>query len=212
MAKGILITFEGIDGSGKSTQVDMLCKKLSQQDIPHLKCRSPGSTTLGFHLRHMLKENSYDPVTQFLLFSAAEREMIVKVIQPALDRGEVVVCDRFCDSSFAYQGAGQKVPQFFISKVVQNIKRDLRPDITFLLDISYETMVERLDKRNQEDLTSPDVFESKGFEFYNRVIARYRKMSDEDSRFVQIDATVSEELLHGVVYEYVLDQIITYES
>lgn len=175
---GKFISFEGTEGVGKSTQVDKLVEHLKGRGLKVRKLREPGGTPVGEKLRHVLKHDEeckgMDRVTELLLFSAARRQLIVEVIQPALEAGEYVVCDRFYDSTMAYQGFGRDLGEAIVWKAIEVSCGSTRPDVTFLLKATKEEVARRLNARQPVLF---DRFEAESLEFFNRVEAGFAMMA-----------------------------------
>ena len=181
------ITFEGVDGAGKSTHLVWFAEQLRQRGHDVLVTREPGGTPLGERLREILLNQSMRAETEALLMFAARLEHIEEVIRPALQRGTWVLSDRFSDASFAYQGGGRGVPLAKLEALERWVHDDLQPDLTLLFDIPVEVARQRLMNN-----LSLDRFEQEQGAFFERVrqayLARYRKMPQ---RFALIDAALS---------------------
>lgn len=178
----MFITFEGIDGSGKSTQLELLAEALRNAGKKVLLTREPGGTALAENLRKVLLESTVSAQAELLLFGAARAQHVAEVIKPALADGAIVLSDRFADSSVAYQGGGLKLPSDFIDAMNQFACEDLRPDLTFLLDIDPLAG----NKRQQLNQQKPDVIESRGLGFLERVRQAYLQIAYRDSQRVVI--------------------------
>ena len=188
MAKGIFITLEGIEGVGKTTQVDYLGEALRQRGHTVTITREPGGTSVGESIRNILL-NSLDldisDETELLLIFAARAQHIARVIEPALARGEVVICDRFTDASFAYQGGGRGIEDEKIQLLKDWVQKSLSPDLTLLLDAPVEVGMERADKRGELDR-----FESEDLRFFESIRQKYLELAREETdRIVVIDAS-----------------------
>ena len=188
------ISFEGIDGAGKSTHIDGLANWFIERGHAVTLTREPGGTPLAEKFRALALHENMDPLTEALLMFAARREHLINVIEPALSRGEVVLCDRFTDATFAYQGGGRgfdwKVLQS-LEAMVQNVEATpLRlPDLTIWFDLSPEVAAERLSTARV-----PDKFESQPISFFQQVRAGYaQRMNEMPSRFAQISADQTRE-------------------
>jgi dTMP kinase len=191
-AQGLFLTLEGIDGAGKSSHIDALEALFKAQGRIVTRTREPGGTPLAETLRTMILTQAMDPLTESLLVFAARRDHIVQVIEPALARGEVVLCDRFTDATFAYQGAGRGFDEAVLSTLEQWVQaRDgalLQPALTLWFDLPPETAAERL-----AGARLPDKFESQPVAFFRRVAEGYAARAASAPRFVRIDANRSRE-------------------
>lgn len=168
MSMAKFITFEGVDGAGKSTHLEWFANALRQRGIDLLVTREPGGTPLGEQLREILLNQSMHAETEAMLMFAARREHVERVIRPALQRGTWVISDRFSDASFAYQGGGRGVPVNKLEQLEQWVHGDLQPDLTLLFDIPIEVARERLANN-----VSLDRFELERGEFFERVRQAY---------------------------------------
>lgn len=185
MKRGRFITFEGIDGAGKSTHLGWAEKFLRDRRIPLVVTREPGGTPLGEKLRALLLECSRPvaPETETLLMFAARRQHLEEIILPALARGEWVLCDRFTDATFAYQGGGSGVPAKKLKALEAWVQGKLRPDLTLLFDVSAEVGRQRVSR-----IKSPDRFEREDATFFRRVRNAYlKRMQEEPRRIARID-------------------------
>lgn len=170
MRKGRFITFEGVDGAGKTTQLEWSTRFLRQQGIPLTVTREPGGTELGEALRNVLLNatNPVHPETEALLMFAARREHIDKVISPAVRRGDVVLCDRFTDATFAYQGGGSGVDTGKLEALEQWVQGGVQPDLTLYFDLPVEIARQRIG-----DVRAADRFERESAGFFERVRSAY---------------------------------------
>lgn len=189
--RGLFVTFEGIDRSGKTTQAGLLCDAIGAEA---LGVREPGGTDAGERVRELLKDPSVSlsPEAEALLFAAARSELVAEVILPALDAGRVVVSDRFLDSSLAYQGGARGLGIEDVERVNHFATRGLRPDLTFLLDLSPADAAARAGES--------DRFEDEGAQLQEAVLSAYERLVRADpGRWRRIDATRSPEQVHGEV-------------
>jgi len=192
--KGLFISFEGIDGAGKSTHISGLANafKVAGRDVT--LTREPGGTPLAEKLRSMVLNDAMDPLTESLLIFAARRDHLFAVILPALARGEVVLCDRFTDATFAYQGAGRGFDLATLRTLEQWVQSAganqwVQPDLTVWFDLNPQEAATRL-----AGARVPDKFESQPVEFFSRVAQGYAdRQQAEPSRFARIDAAQSRE-------------------
>ncbi len=193
---GLFISFEGIDGAGKSTHIEAVAAAFQGRGRVVTRTREPGGTALAEKLRVMILNDAMDALTEALLIFAARRDHILQVILPALTRGEVVLCDRFTDATFAYQGAGRGFDLNTLATLenwAQSIPNDgatglLRPNLTLWFDLPAEAAADRL-----KSARLPDRFESQPVEFFRRVAAGYlQRMGAEPERFVRIDGSAEQ--------------------
>jgi dTMP kinase len=189
--RGRFITLEGIDGAGKSTHAKGLAEALVARGRRVLATREPGGTPIGEALRELLLSEPMMAETEALLMFAARREHVVRVIEPALARGEDVLCDRFTDATYAYQGAGHGVSPDLIASLERLMPGACKPDLTLLFDVSSATSRARLD-RMQASGKALDKFEREAQGFFERVREGYlARARAEPSRFRVVDATRS---------------------
>lgn len=172
----MFITFEGIDGSGKSTQLELLAESLRNSGKKVLITREPGGTVLAENLRKVLLHSNVSAPAELLLFGAARAQHVAEVIRPALQQGTIVLSDRFADSSVAYQGGGLKLPSDFIDAMNQFACVGLQPDLTFLLDIDPLAG----SKRQQLNHQKADTIESRGLAFLECVRQAYLQIATRD--------------------------------
>lgn len=195
--QGLFITFEGIDGAGKSTHINELAQALRAAGHTVTLTREPGGTPLAEKLREMLLHDTMDALTETLLVFAARRDHLRCVIEPALARGEVVVCDRFTDATFAYQGAGRGFDLQVLSYMEQIVQTNiglqpdlmLNPDLTLWFDVPPEVAAQRLAAAR-----ALDRFESLPVEFFTRVARGYAdRAAGAPQRFARIDSSLPRE-------------------
>jgi dTMP kinase len=197
MAAGPFISLEGIDGAGKSSHLDALAVALRERGRTVVVTREPGGTPLAEQLRGLALNEPMDPLTEALLMFAARRDHLLNVIEPALARGDVVLCDRFTDATFAYQGGGRGFDRAVLGQLeawVQSVPAlaagQLRqPDLTLWFDLAPAIAASRL-----AGARAPDKFESQSVAFFERVVRGYAAREEADpGRFVRIDADQSRE-------------------
>jgi dTMP kinase len=185
--RGPFITFEGIDGSGKSTHIEAVAALMRAEGRVVQLTREPGGTPLAERLREVLLHAPMDPLTEALLVFAARRDHVQQVIEPALARGEVVLCDRFTDATFAYQGSGRGFDAAVLQTLEGWVHADLQPDLTLWFDLNAEQAAHRVAAAR-----APDRFEQQGTAFFQRVIDGYAaRAAAFPNRFVRIDASAS---------------------
>jgi len=190
VTKGRFITVEGSEGVGKSTNMAFIENWLTEAGKELVITREPGGTELGEKLRAVLldaKEHSMSDDTELLLMFAARAQHLYEVIQPALDAGKWVLCDRFTDSTYAYQGGGRGIDQSRIALLEQWVQGDRRPDMTLILDLPIDIGLERAGKRS-----APDRFELEKHDFFNKVRDTYlARAAENPERYAVIDASPS---------------------
>jgi len=171
---GKLFTFEGSEGSGKSTQIELLADELEGMGHEVIVTREPGGTEIGEEIRHLLIHNSaganMTPEAELLLFAAARAQLVRQVILPALETGKIILCDRFLDSTTVYQGAARSIASDPVSYINQFAAAAITPDLTFILDVPAEESIARV-KRRINDL--PDRMEQENVDFYKKVREGY---------------------------------------
>ena len=210
---GLFISFEGIDGAGKSTHVEALAERIRATGRTVVLTREPGGTPLAEKLRSLARHEAMDPLTEALVMFAARRDHLQQVIEPALARGDAVLCDRFTDATFAYQGGGRGFDWQTLSTLehmVQSLPSDAaagsalrarlrQPDLTLWFDLPPSTAAERL-----AGARLPDRFESQPVAFFESVRAGYeRRLSEDPSRFSRVDANQSREQVWEAVCQTV---------
>ena len=191
MARGKFITFEGIDGAGKTTHLAWFRERLEAHIAASgrsvVMTREPGGTKLGESLREILLHQTMDLETEALLMFAARREHLAQVIEPALAHGDWVLSDRFSDATFAYQGGGRGLPRDKLEALERWVQGGFQPDLTLLFDVSPDTASER-----RSAARDPDRFESESDAFFTRTRAEYLRRAEEAPyRFAIIDSTQS---------------------
>ena len=178
------ITFEGIDGAGKSSHIDALAGWLRGRGLQVLVTREPGGTPLAETLRELVLHQPMDSLTEALLVFAARRDHLQNVIEPALTAGQAVLCDRFTDASFAYQGGGRGFDFDTLSSLERWVQAGRQPDLTVWFEVPAAVAAERRGAARQ-----PDRFETQDLAFFERVIAGYERRRQADpQRFVRVDA------------------------
>lgn len=201
--RGKFITFEGIDGSGKSTQLRLIANDLRFRGFSVLTTQEPGGTPLGRRLRETFLETdeNVDPLAELLLFAADRAQHVNFLIKPALAEGKIVVSDRYADATHAYQGAGRGFPQNTIKQVIKLATDGLKPDLTLFFDLPVETALLRTNVRSEAGEQKNRMDKEKA-DFYERVRASYLELAAKESkRFRVIDASRSVEEIHAEVLE-----------
>jgi dTMP kinase len=199
MQHGKFVSFEGIEGCGKTTQIALLSEYLKKHSIPHTITREPGGTAVGEGIRKILLTSETIHLTsasELLLFYASRSQNIQEMIKPALERGEMVICDRYYHASMAYQGYGRGIPLDFIHKLTTLVCHPYRPDMTMLLDIEPEVGLARARTRNNARADNEGRFEAEDLDFYNKVRDGYLELASEDERIQLIYADRPVEAVH----------------
>ena len=196
--KGIFISMEGPDGSGKSTQIELLKNYLSENGKECIITREPGGTRISEAVREIILNKEYkemDYMTELLLYASARAQLVSEVILPALEEGKCVISDRFVDSAAVYQGIARGLGVETVYEINKYATRGRFPDKTFLLDLPAEVGIAR--KKNQAEL---DRLESEKIDFHIKVAEGYRQMAERDSdRIIRLDATESVEVIHSKI-------------
>lgn len=191
---GLFVTFEGIEGCGKTTQITRLAKALHQKNFDTIVTREPGGCQISDKIRSILLDSNHHsmvPETELLLYTAARAQHISQVVRPALDQGKIVLCDRFCDATLAYQGYGRHLDLEIINQLNHYACQGTTPDVTLLLDLPVEDGLSRARSRNaQSETLDEDRFEQESLEFHQRIRDAYLLFSQQQSERIKvIDAT-----------------------
>lgn len=209
---GLFISFEGIEGSGKTTQIRRLRKHLSRKGIPCTVTREPGGTRIGEKIRKLLLSPDHcemAPLSELFLYEASRAQHVEEVIRPLLRKGRVVLCDRFSDASLAYQGYGRKVNPSWVTRLNRLATQGLKPDVTFLLDCPTPLGLRRALRRNRLlNLEKEGRFEMEGAKFHVQVRRGYRLIAKREPRRVKlIDTREGEEKVFEKIQK-VVDRLI----
>ena len=198
MSRGIFITMEGPDGSGKSTQIALLKEYLEKEGYDVIITREPGGTRISDNIREVILNPEYkemSSVTEMLLYASARAQLIAEVIGPAIDSGKAVISDRFVDSSLVYQGMARGLGVEKVYEINKAAIGDYMPDVTFMLDLPAEVGISR--KKDQKEL---DRMEQESLDFHRSVAEGYRQMADRfPDRIKTIDATLPIEEICGII-------------
>ncbi len=205
MSRGVFITFEGSEGCGKSTQVQRLAVRLEQAGVAVLVTREPGGTAIGEKIRDLLQfapeSFAMTPETEVLLFEASRSQLVRETIQPALEKGTVVISDRFFDSTTVYQGVARKLSPEIVETLNAFAIGATRPDLTFILDVDVVTARARMLRRVRPAVVV-DRMEQEPAEFYERVCAGYRELAKrEPDRVVLMDGSQSASEIEQQVWD-----------
>jgi dTMP kinase len=215
--RGKFITFEGLDGSGKSTQIDKLARALRGRGVSVTVTREPGGTATGEKIRHVLldsKTAGLSPMAEMALMFASRAQHIEEVIRPAITAGRVVICDRFTDSTEAYQGGGRKLGSEPVRELHRILCEDLQPDLTILMDSDVAASVDRARRRNRKQSArsssekDENRFEQESRAFFSRVRHAYLAMARRESdRVVVVDARGTPLQTHRRIMEVVRSKL-----
>jgi dTMP kinase len=216
MPRGLFITLEGLDGSGKTTQIKRLAAWMARRGLAVVETRQPGGTATGDRIREIVldaRSSALAPRTEMALLFAARAQAIAEVIEPALAAGKMVLCDRFTDSTEAYQGGGRELGSETVLALHRLICGDLKPDMTLLLLPGFEASLARARRRNdrQEQATGTNEgrFELEQDAFYRRVWQKYREIAArEPERVVLIEGDLSIDEMHEQIVEAVSEKLV----
>ncbi|PWI57530.1 dTMP kinase [Sulfoacidibacillus thermotolerans] len=207
MNRGVFITFEGIDGSGKTTQVERLCARLRETSHEYICTREPGGTPIGDAIRALLldPESVMTSLTEAYLYAAARAEHVQRVIAPALAAGKIVICDRFVDASVVYQGYGSaadEVTPELVWALNQPALQGILPHVTFILDVPVEVAEQRLNARS--GMGKKDRMEQRNADFFRAVRSGLNQLYEQDQqRMLWLDATGSPETVEQEIWRIV---------
>ena len=207
---GLFITFEGTEGCGKSTQINALAARLQDQGQQVLQTREPGGTPLGEAVRNLLQHDEAGvdmaPETELLLFTASRAQLTRERILPAIAKGEIVLCDRFMDSTTVYQGVARNIDSQAVAAINRFAVGEARPDLTILIDLSPEVGMARVHARSDGQL---DRIEQEAIEFFQAVRAGYLKLAEsEPERFLVLDGSASVEVLEQQIWAAVQPRLL----
>ncbi len=205
--QGLLITFEGGEGTGKSTQSKLLYDYLKSKTKDVILTREPGGCTESENIRNLLVKgniNKWDPITESLLHNAARREHIKNIIKPALLKNKIVICDRYIDSTMAYQGIGQGVNLNFLNILSKEITENIVANITFIFDIDPDISLKRAKKR---DKNTNNRYENFDISFHKNIRNYFKSLINSNKRYILIDASNSIEEIHLKILKSINDLI-----
>ncbi|HWB83347.1 MAG TPA: dTMP kinase [Bryobacteraceae bacterium] len=206
-SRGFFITFEGMDGSGKTTQMRRLAERLRVSGRTVLETAEPGGTNIGVKIRRILLDSAnqeLSPTAELLLYFASRAQNVDELIRPALGRGEIVLADRFTDSTLVYQGCGRGLGSETVLALDRIACRGLRPDLTLLLDIDVETSLGRAHTRNSELGHSETRMDEQSLEFHRKVHAAYHALAaGEPARVKVVDGRADRDQIERAVWDLV---------
>ena len=199
----LFIVFEGLDGSGKSTQQQLLNAKLKSDKISTISFREPGSTMIGNQIVEILQsDQKLSPLSELLLFYVSRSAIIEEKIKPALDNHDVVICDRYFYSSIAYQGYGRGIDINFINQINDQVVKNIIPDLIFYMDINWE------EKKNRKGINVKDRFEKEDRNFHNKVRSGYKSLAKKDlDKWKIIDAEEDVNKISSFIYDTVKSKL-----
>jgi dTMP kinase len=204
MKQGVFITFEGIEGCGKSTQAKRLGKTLHRMGIPHVMTFEPGGTAIGRHVRRVLldsRNKALTPLSELMLYAADRAQHVEEIIKPTLRSGKWVICDRFSDATVVYQGAARGQDKKLIRLLNNIVTQGIRPHLTFLLDCPVEVGLRRALGRNMK---GQDRFEREALSFHRKVRSGYLDLARKNKkRFVILDAAASRKEIEAEIIRHV---------
>ena len=204
--RGILISFEGIDGSGKSTQIKLIKEYFDKNKKKVVYTREPGGTYEAEFIRKLIlsknKKIKFDKKTEILLLLAARYEHYKKLIEPALLSGKIIICDRFIDSTLAYQCTGNNELKKFYLKVSKSLINNLTPDLTILLDISPNKAVERINKRKINN-----IYDNKSVIFFSNVRKCYNQLAENNIRIKKLNALNDKDIIANKIKKLIVNLI-----
>lgn len=210
--RGLFVTFEGTEGSGKSTQILRLSKRLIDLGYAVRTLREPGGTPIGEEIRHTLKHSpanaSMSAEAELLLFNASRAQLVSEVIRPALQAGEIVICDRFHDSTVAYQGYGRQLPMSCVESVIALAVGEIRPDVTILLEVSVAVSETRRLARKDSEVPQRDRLEEADRTFFENVEEGFKLIANgEPDRVRTVNGVQSMEDVEQAVWQIVLPRL-----
>jgi dTMP kinase len=197
LSKGLFITFEGGEGTGKSTQAKILYDYFISNNVNTILTREPGGCDEAEEIRNLLVKGSidkWDGLTEALMHNAARREHVMRVIKPALLKNKIVICDRFTDSTIAYQGIGQGVNKKFLTYIIKEVTENIIPNITFIFDMDIKNSLIRANKRNNNNR-----YEKFDINFHKKVRNYFLSLEKIDKRYIIINASNSIESISKII-------------
>jgi dTMP kinase len=211
MEPGFFITFEGIEGCGKTTQLMLAAQWLKEQRHTICCTREPGGTELGIHIRRLLlseKSSGLTPLSEALLYMADRFQHITEVIKPALEAGQIVLCDRYHDSTIAYQGYARKIPLDFLDAMWKNSGSVLEPDLTLLLDLEPKSGLERSLQKLAAQQIDESRFEKEALEFHTRVREGFLTLARQNqNRIHVIDGSKAIDAVHADIMDAIKNSL-----
>lgn len=208
----MFITFEGIEGCGKTTQIGRLEERLKRYEISIIRTLEPGGTRIGQSIRQVLLSSHNQTLSllaELTLYAADRAQHIEEIIKPALDQGKWILCDRFADATVVYQGLARGIDMELIRTLNEKVTQGIQPDITFLLDCPVEIGLGRARRRNQElAQEGQDRFEQENLDFHRAVRKGYLDLANENQRFVIINAALSADDVEEAIFNFLNPYIV----
>ncbi|MBL7684878.1 MAG: dTMP kinase [Deltaproteobacteria bacterium] len=208
----LLITFEGIEGSGKTTQIHLLHQQFKQKGLDSILTREPGGTPIGQEIRNLLLDRKNEHLAsraELFLYAADRAQHLHEVVLPALEKKQIVLCDRYIDATTAYQAGGRQLEEDLVQQMIQLASQNLKPHLTFLVDCPVEIGLSRAQKRAADVNDRLDRFERLALEFHERVRRRYLQIAQEEpARVKVIDGTQSIDLIQKEILS-IIDTLLT---
>jgi len=202
----LFITFEGIEGCGKTTQIGLLKSFLKRIHKSFLVTREPGGTGVGERIRKILlssENGGMEPMAELFLYAASRVQHLRQVILPALREGKIVLCDRFADATIAYQGFGRGIDLAWIEEIHAQTMKDIKPDLTFILDLPVEEGLKRALKRIETRILKEDRFEKEALDFHSRVREGYLYLARKEARrIILLDGMKDKQTLHREILSH----------
>src|SRR5207237_4317100 len=216
MSRGLFVTFEGSEGCGKSTQIQRLAARLEHAGVPVLVTREPGGTAIGEKIRDLLQfateSFAMTPQTEVLLFEASRSQLVRETIQPALEKGTILISDRFFDSTTVYQGVARKLSPEIVETLNTFAIASARPNLTFILDVDVATARARM-LRRVRPVAVHDRMEQEPDEFYERVCEGYRALATrEPDRFIVVDGRQSPDAIESDIWDALATRLSAFAS
>lgn len=214
----MFITFEGADGSGKTTQAELLTKALQEKGFDVIHTYEPGGTEISEKIREILldpKNSNMSALTELFLYLASRAQHVNEIIKPALTEGKIVICDRFIDATLAYQGYGRGLDKDLIQKLNSLVSQDIKPDLTFILDVDPNEGLQKAINlhKNLYPRGKGDRIEQEDIEFHHKVRTGYLKIADQDPQRVKIiNRKKDVKEIHQIILKYVNEFIKPYFS
>jgi dTMP kinase len=204
--KGIIISFEGCDGSGKTTQIKRINKRLISKGINPIVVRDPGSTKIGEKIKKLIKNPNYDgkisAKTELFLFLASRSQLVKEIINPSIKKKKIVICDRFVESTKIYQGLGRKISKKFIHDVNSFVLGKLKVDLTLILDLSITQGLKRIKRKNFKKSLELDRIENENYHFHKIIRSGYIKLAKKNKKkFLIVNGNLEKNIIELIIWK-----------